>query len=202
METHLLRIQQSFVDDHLHLLVHVVYLGEQRQMALLHSQNRLQQLVVSEAERSALVLQLLHRTTRPPLRSSASSCPRSCRTPPPPSTVQNPPRRSASSPTLHPAPLSHLQEQVLRRKSCRLVHVPHHVLHRLRRLVMVRPLPLTASLSLRGRFPPRSARRRSSSRTRSQPPPPRPSAVCAPPPSSPTSHPHPIHTFAFFSRCR
>ena len=60
VKKHLLGVKQTLVDNHLHLLLCVVNLRKQRQMALLHAQNGLQQRIISEAERTALVLQILH----------------------------------------------------------------------------------------------------------------------------------------------
>ena len=64
MERHLLRVHQTLVNDHTDLVLHVVDLREQRQMTLLHAQLLLQQRLVREAQRAALVLQVLHSTPR------------------------------------------------------------------------------------------------------------------------------------------
>ena len=68
----------------------------------------------------------------------------------------------------HP-PLSCLQEEVFGGQSQRRVHEPHHILHRLRRLVVVRPLVSVLAPRLHGRCPRRSAPRRSVAPPRSSP---------------------------------
>ena len=48
--------QQTLVHDEFHLVLGIVHLGEEGEMALLHTQHGLQQLVVCKTQRSALVL--------------------------------------------------------------------------------------------------------------------------------------------------
>ena len=59
MERHHGSVQQALVHDEPHLVLRIVHLGEEGEMALLHAQHGLQQLVVCKAQRTALVLQVL-----------------------------------------------------------------------------------------------------------------------------------------------
>lgn len=63
METDRLGLHESFVDDHLHLVVRIVNLGEQRQMSLFDPERAFQELVIGESERSALVMEFLRFTS-------------------------------------------------------------------------------------------------------------------------------------------